>query len=100
MNDFSSLFKKEHISQLILSILFIIYLILGFKTPKSIAKVVDSVIGKTIIFFIVVYMFIYSNPILAVLSLFVAFDLIRRSTMATGSYAMQMYMPSEVKKTF
>ena len=40
----------------------------------------------------------YFNPILAVLSLFVAFDLIRRSSMTTGFDALKRYAPSEQKK--
>jgi hypothetical protein len=43
-------------------------------------------------------MFLHSNPILAVLSLFVAFDLIRRSSAATGISALQKYAPTEQKK--
>ena len=41
----------------------------------------------------------YANPILAVLSVFVAFDLIRRSSLATGLDALQKYAPSEEKKS-
>ena len=40
-----------------------------------------------------------ANPLLAVLSLFVAFDLIRRSSTETGSAALQKYAPSEEKKS-
>ena len=39
-----------------------------------------------------------TNPILAVLSLFVAFDLIRRSSLATGIDALQRFSPTEEKK--
>jgi hypothetical protein len=38
------------------------------------------------------------HPILAVLALFVAFDLIRRSTLTTGLDALQKYAPTEEKK--
>jgi hypothetical protein len=41
----------------------------------------------------------HTNPILAVLGLFVAFDLIRRSSLSTGIAALQKYAPSEVKKS-
>jgi hypothetical protein len=98
MNSFSSLFKKEHMSELILVVLFIIYLILGFKTPEPIAGLVDTVVGKIVILLIVIYLFMNSNPILAVLSLFVAFDLIRRSSLTTGIDALKKYAPSEEKK--
>jgi hypothetical protein len=98
MESFSSLFKKEHMSELVLVILFIIYLILGLKTPEPIANLIDTLVGKIAIFVIVLYMFMNSNPILDVLSLFVAFDLIRRSSLATGFDALKKYAPSEEKK--
>lgn len=84
--------------ELILIILFIIYLIIGFKTPEPIASLVDSLVGKIVIFIIVIYLFMNNNPILAVLSLFVAFDLLRRSTLTTGLGALQKYAPTEEKK--
>jgi len=99
MDSFSSLLKKEHMGELILVIVFIIYLIMGYKTPESVANVVDTLAGKIVIFIIVMYLFMYSNPILAVLALFVAFDLIRRSSAATGIDALQKYAPSEKKKS-
>jgi hypothetical protein len=98
MESFSSLFKKEHMGELILVILFIIYLILGLKTPEPIANLVDTLVGKIILFIIVVYLFMHSNPVLAVLALFVAFDLVRRSSMTIGLDSLQKYAPSEDKK--
>jgi len=99
MDGFSSLLKKEHMGQLTLSILFIIYLILGCKTPEPIANVIDTLVGKIVIFIGVIYLFMNSNPILAVLALFVAFDLIRRSSLTTGIDALKRFAPSEEKKT-
>ena len=99
MDSFSSLFKKEHTSELILVILFIIYLIMGYQTPEPIASLIDSLGGKIILFVIVIYLFMHCSSILAVLALFVAFDLIRRSSAATGIDALKRYAPSEEKKS-
>jgi hypothetical protein len=99
MENPSSLFQKEHIGELILVILFIIYLIMGYNTPEPIAYFIDTLMGKILIFIIVIYLFVYSNPILAVLSLFVAFELLRKSSMATGIDALKKYAPSEIKKS-
>ena len=99
MESFSSLFKKEHMGELVLVILLIVYLILGLKTPEPVANIIDSLVGKIVIFLVVIYLFMHANPILAVLALFVAFDLIRRSSAATGIYALQKYAPSEEKKS-
>jgi len=99
MEGSSGLFKKENMSQLSLAILFIIYLIMGYKTPEMIANVVDTLVGKIVIFIMVIFIFMNANPILAVLSLFVAFDLIRRSSSVTGIDALKMYLPTEEKKS-
>jgi hypothetical protein len=99
MESFSSLFKKEHMGELVLVVLFIIYLIMGLKTPEPVAGMVDTLVGKIVIFITIIYLFMHANPILAVLALFVGFDLIRRSSMTTGIDALQRFAPSEEKKT-
>ena len=99
MYSFSGLFKKEHMGELTLAILFIIYLIMGYKTPEPVATAIDSIVGKIVIMLIVIYMFMNTNPILAILALFVAFDLIRRSSVTTGIDALQRYAPTEEKKS-
>jgi hypothetical protein len=98
METLSSLFKKEHRGELFLVVLLIIYLVMGFKTPESVANVVDTLIGKVVIFITIVFLFMNYNPILAVLALFVGFDLIRRSSMTTGLDALQKFVPTEEKK--
>ena len=98
MDSFTELFKKQHTGEFVLIILMIIYLIMGLKTPEIIATMVDNVIGKVVIILIVIYLFIHSNPILAILAALVAFDLMRRSNEATGLGALSAYAPSEKKK--
>ena len=99
MEGFSGLFKKENMSQLSLAILFIIYLIMGYKTPEPVANIIDTLVGKIVIFIMVIFMFTHANPILAVLALFVAFDLIRRSSAVTGIDALKKYLPTEERKS-
>jgi len=99
MESFSSLLKKEHMGELVLVVLFIIYLIMGSKTPEPVAGMVDTLVGKIAIFIIIIYLFMHANPILAVLALLVGFDLIRRSSMTTGIDALQRFAPSEEKKS-
>lgn len=98
MNSFSSLLNKEHRSQLILTIILIVYLILGLQTPQPIAFLVNNIVGQIVIFLIVIYMFLHMNPILAVISLVAAFDLIRRSSNTVYNDLLQTYIPSEENK--
>lgn len=104
METFSSLFKKEHIGELVLVILIIIYLILGLKTPEPIADLIDTLVGKIVIFSIVIYLFIHANPVLAILALFTAFQLMYHSSMSVR-YSSQStlgpltkYAPTEIKE--
>ena len=99
MEGLSGLFKKENMGELALAILLIVYLVLGFRTPDAIAGMVDTLVGKIVMFVIVILLFLHANPLLAVLALFVAFDLMRRSSVATGIDALQKFAPSEEKRT-
>ena len=98
MDYFSDLFKKNNIGQAILVLLLIIYIIMGYKTPESLASLVDTMLGKIFVVFIAIALFACSNPILGVLGLLVAFLLIQRSSIANGSAALNAYYPTEEKK--
>jgi hypothetical protein len=99
MESFTSLTKKEHRGELILAILLVLYLVMGFKTPHSVANMIDTIPGKVVIFIVVIYLFIYYNPVLGILGLLVAFNLIRSSSVTTGNDALQKYVPTEEKKS-
>jgi hypothetical protein len=99
MEGLSGLFKKENMGELALAILLIVYLVLGFRTPDVVAGMVDTLVGKIVMFVVVIYLFLHANPLLAVLALFVAFDLMRRSSVATGIDALQKFAPSEEKRS-
>ena len=51
--------------ELLLAVVLIVYLVIGFKTPESIANLVDTIVGKVVIMLMVVYLFVHHNPILA-----------------------------------
>jgi multisubunit Na+/H+ antiporter MnhE subunit len=78
-NPFASFLPYEYI----LLIIFIIYLVFDIETPHFLNGIVDSPVGMTVIFGITVSLFLYSNPIVAILYLFVAYELLRRSSNTT-----------------
>ena len=98
MDSFIDLLKRQHMGEFILVVLMIIYLVMGLRMPNLIANMVDHFIGKIVIILTVIYLFMYANPALAIVALLVAFDLMRRSSMATGLDALQKFAPSEEKK--
>ena len=98
MDYFSELFKKDNMGQVILVILFLIYIIMGYKTPDSLASMVDTMIGKLVVIGFALALLFCCNPILGVLGLLVAFLLIQRCSIANGSAALNAYYPTEEKK--
>jgi len=59
---------------------------------------IDTIYGKIIVYVIALILLISVNPVLGVLALFVAFDLVRRSEIATGSTALLKFGSSEKQK--
>lgn len=101
MEALKDFFNKKHTGELILVVLMVLYLVMGFQTPKLVAGAVDNLAGKIIIILVVIYLFMYSHPILAVVAAFVAFDLMKRSAETndpSGLGELQKYAPSEKKK--
>ena len=91
--------KKQDPAEIVLGILMIIFLLMGYKIPSSISYVVDSFIGKIVMLLMVVYMFMYTNPILAVLAVFVVINIMMNgnNTNFSTSQAIQ-YAPSQETK--
>ena len=94
MESLTQLFKRENMSQTILVILFIIFLSMPQPLPIELANMIDTPFGIITVIVIALSLFMYANPVLAIIGLFVAFEIIRRS----GSNSLNYYTPSETKK--
>jgi hypothetical protein len=91
-------FDKKHMPEVVLSVLFVFYLVMGYKMPEAIATMIDTTIGKITVVLVALMLFAYSNPVLGVLALLVAFQLIRSSSIKTGMAGLEEYYPTEAKK--
>lgn len=89
---------KKNMPQLVLSALFIIYLVMNYKMPEGFAILVDSTFGKIIVVLLALMLFAYSNPILGVLALLVAYQMIKTASIKTGIAGLEQYYPTEQKK--
>ena len=98
MEFINNLLEKRNMSQLMLVVLFIIYLIMGYKIPDQLANIIDSSAGKIVVALIALLLFGYSNPILGVLGILVAYHLIKSSSEKTGMAALEQFYPTEEKK--
>lgn len=90
----------KSLSNLELSVLvvFAIYLAMPIQMPAYVANMIDSPMGMLSIFLVTIYLFLYANPILAILYVFVAYEMLRRSSNVAGRVEMIPYTPSQIKK--
>ena len=95
MYYYMDLFKKENISQLLLVILFSIYLIAGYNTPEPISTFLQKPYGKIAILLLAISLFM-ANPVLGIVGVMVALTMIQNSNIEQDH--IRYYNPSEPKK--
>lgn len=94
-----SILKSLTMVEILVGIVFIIYLVLPIPTPNMISPYIESPLGMIVIFCITVGLFLYSNPILAILYIFVGYTLLRRSAVVSGQSAYIQYTATDAEKT-
>lgn len=77
---------------------FIIYVIMPIQTPGFLAGWVDSSLGMLVLFVVALFLFFYTNPVLGVVFILVAYEMLRRSSLLVGQTAIIAHTPSQAKK--
>ena len=98
MQSLNSLFKQQNSTDMMIVIILLIYVLVDVKTPDSLAEIVDNIFGQIVIILGAMTLFTKCHPLVGVLALFAAYQLIMRSSKATGTYAVEHVMPSEENK--
>ena len=98
MQSVKSLFKQENSTQVMIVAILLIYVLVDVKTPDSLAELIDNVYGQIVIILGALALFSNCHPLVGVLALFAAYQLIMRSSKATGTFAVEHVMPSEENK--
>jgi hypothetical protein len=78
--------------------LFIIYLVMDIYPPEIMASYIDTSLGMVGILLLTLYVFMNYSPILGVVFLFVAYEIVRRSARVNNRVPMMMYTPSQARK--
>lgn len=98
MQSVKALFKQQNSTQLMIVVVLLIYILVDVKTPDSLAQLIDNVYGQIVIILGALALFSNCHPLVGVLALFAAYQLIVRSSKATGTFAVDNVMPSEENK--
>jgi len=98
LSDFTKALSPLEIAALVI---FVIYIIFPFHTPAFLLGTVNTPIGLVVLLVVTLYLFFYANPILGVVYIFVAYELIRRSSLvrrgSSDNYMIRS-SPSEVQR--
>lgn len=78
--------------ELVLSILFVIYVVMDYNLPSEVSEFTASIWGKLVLVCVIIYLYRKCNPILATLGVIVAFKLMSQGIVSK-------YTPSENKKS-
>ena len=88
--------------EIILFIVFVVYILFPIQTPDFLIPIMNSSFGLAILLIATLYLFFYTTPILAVLAILVAYEIIRRSnktqTVHTNNSYIQDYRPPSQEK--
>jgi hypothetical protein len=90
-------FDKLTLPELGIFTFFVLYIVFPTNMPKMAIDFIHSPISLTAIFILAIYLFYNSNPILAVLYIFFAYEILRRSNHITYdetvSYVVDKRLP-------
>jgi hypothetical protein len=100
MVKFPNFVKKFSALEIIIMVILVLYLVFNIQTPDILTGYISSPIGIVIVLLLALCLFLYMNPVLGILGLFVAFELIRRSNAIApvGKVTMLQYTPPQMKK--
>jgi len=94
MDFYNNLMKKGRHHEVLLGGLFLAYSVLDIQTPLFLAELINSKLGSLIVMIIAFSLFLYVNPIISILGIIAAYELIRRSMIKGGSVdSLVQYLP-------
>jgi hypothetical protein len=74
-----AILKSISLIESVVIVIFALYIIFPIPTAAGISSYIESPLGMVSIVLVLIYLFLNSNPILAVLFIFVGYELLRRS---------------------
>lgn len=98
--NFKKLLKSIKPAEILVLVVFVLYLVFPVTTPSAAAPYIESPLGLVVLFGVAVALFVYSHPSIAILFVFVAYTLLRRSTVIVNKSHYLEQTKSETEKRF
>ena len=98
MDTLRTLMRQEKQHEIVIFVLLVLYIVFTPSVPVGLAQYAESTYGQIFVVIIAITLFLSTNPVVGILAFFAAYEFIRRSSHATGTYGLQTYSPTETKK--
>ncbi len=79
-------------------VLFVLFLVVDVYPPEGIASYIDTSIGMVVVLLTALYVFMNYSPVVGVVFLLVAYEIVRRSARINNRVPMMLHTPSQAKK--
>jgi hypothetical protein len=79
MKDIKSILNVKSPREMVLLVLFLIYILVDIQVPKPFNNVIGSIYGNVVVSLMAIYLFLKHNKILGTLAIMSAYFLIKRS---------------------
>lgn len=96
--DLSAFFKSMTVPEIAITALAIAFLMFEVSPPNIVASQIDTPIGMGVLVIMTIYVFMSFHPILGVLFILVAYELLRRSSQFINFAASVNYTPTQQEK--
>jgi len=94
MNSLKFNDKRHYVLAAILAI----FIVMDIKVPPGVANLVDTIVGKVVVIMIGLSL-MGVNPLVGVLGVIAAYELIRRSSSSSNIFSSFDYIPNEESKS-
>lgn len=84
--------------EIVLVAFFLLAIFAPYEIPSSVGFLIDSSLGMIVLFLITLGLFVYFHPVLGIVYLGVAYELIRRSSQSLKQVPIIQYTPTQEKK--
>ncbi len=88
------LYSEETRYQSVLAVLFVIYLMSNMVLPPSLTKLVNTQAGMVVVVLVALTIFFHTHPVVGVLALLVAYEMIRTASRTTPAEIYSEVQPS------
>tara|TARA_Y100000589_G_C26894277_1_gene523456 strand:- start:34 stop:489 length:456 start_codon:yes stop_codon:yes gene_type:complete len=95
MENLKKMLMIENQPQFLLALLFIFYILFNVEMPKNLAKMINTNVGNAVVLVIALSLFYHTQPVVGILGLIVAYELIRRAGHGIAAIDVKNHLPSE-----